>query len=71
MEVDTIIEDKGDEEEEDSKESTTEEPDSLFFMEPDYEEARTNEDPRAQETWDAGITIEYLSVLKAGTIDHS
>ena len=46
MEVDTIMEYEG--EEDDSEESATEEPESLFFMEPDHEEVRTNEDPNAQ-----------------------
>ena len=69
MEVDTIVEYEGDEE--DSEESATEEPESLFFMEPDHEEVRTNEDPDAQEYWEAGITMETFSALKAGNVDHS
>ena len=36
MEVKTIVEYEGDKEEEYSKESTTEEPESLFFIEPDH-----------------------------------
>ena len=71
MEVDTIMEYEGDEEEEDSEERATEEPESLFFMEPDHQEVRTNEDWNAQEHWEAGITIESLSALKAGNVDHS
>ena len=71
IEVDTIVEYEGDKEEEYSKESTTEEPESLFFMELDHEEVRTNEDPNVQEYWEAGITTESLSTLKAGNVDHS
>ena len=52
MEVDTIVEYGGNKEEEDSKESATEEPESLFFMELDHEEVRTNEDPDAQDYWE-------------------
>ena len=71
MEIVAILEYKGDEEEEDSEESATEEPESLFFMELDHKEVRTNEDPNAQEYWEAGITTESLSTLKAGNVDHS
>ena len=44
---------------------------SVFFMEPDHEEVRTNEDLNTQEYWEAGITTESLSALKAGNVDHS
>ena len=71
LEVDTTVEYEGDEEEEYGKESTTEEPESLFFMELDHEEVRTNEDPNTQEYWEAGITMESLSTLKAWNVDHS
>ena len=71
IEIDTIMEYKGDEEEEYSKESTTEEPESLFFMEPDHEEVRTNKEQRVQEYWEAGIMTESLSTLKTGNLDHS
>ena len=70
-EVNTIVEYEGDKEEEYSKESATEEPESLFFMEPDHKEVRTNEDPSAQEYWEAGIMTESLSALKTGNVDHS
>ena len=40
MEVHTILEDKGEEEEKDSMESATEDTKSLFFVEPDHEDVR-------------------------------
>ena len=49
MDIDAIMRDEENEEEEDSEESATKEPEDLFFMEPDHEEVRTNEDPDAHD----------------------
>ena len=48
MDINTIVKDEENEEEEDSEGSATKEPEDLFFMEPDHEEVRTNEDPDKQ-----------------------
>ena len=40
-------------------------------MEPDHEDRRTNEEPSTQEYWEARITTECLSTLKAGSVDRS
>ena len=40
-------------------------------MEPDHKEVRTNEEPDAQEYWEAGLMTESLSMLKTGNVDHS
>ena len=40
-------------------------------MEPDHEDVRANEDPSTQEYWEAGITTECMSALKAGNVDQS
>ena len=47
MDPDTIVRDEESEEEEDGEDSAPKEPDDLFFMKPDHEEVRTNEDPEA------------------------
>ena len=39
-------------------------------MEPDHEEVRMNEDPDAQEYWEAGLAKESLNALKTGKVDH-
>ena len=49
MEVNTMLEDKGDKEEENHMGSTPEDHEVLFFMEPDHEEVREIKDPDAQE----------------------
>ena len=71
MDIDAIMRDEENEEEEDSEESATKEPEDLFFMEPDHEKMRTNEDPDAQYYWEAGLMTEFLSALKTGNVDHS
>ena len=45
MELDAILRAREDDEEEYSEESAEEEAEALFFMEPDHDEVRTNEDP--------------------------
>ena len=49
MDVHTVMGYEGNGEEKDSAGGTTEEPKNLFFMKPDHEEVRTNEDPDSQE----------------------
>ena len=71
MEVATIMENKGNKEEENSKGSVTNKPESLFFREPDHKIVRMNEDPDAQDYWEARLTTESLSALKTGNVDHS
>ena len=71
MDLDAILGDKEEDEEEYSEDSATEEPEALFFMEPDHEEVRTNKDPEAQEYCESGLTTETLSALKTGNVDHS
>ena len=71
MEVDAMLESGEDKEKGDSKKSAPEEHKTLFFMEPDHKEVRTNEDRRAREYREAGVTSECLSALKVEDIDHS
>ena len=71
LNLDAIIREEESEEEEEGEESAPKEQDDLFFMEPDHEEVRTNEDPDAQDYWEAGLMTETLSALKTGNVDHS
>ena len=71
MEIDAILRAEEGDEEEYSEDSATEEPEALFFMEPDHEEVRTNKDPEAQEYWESGLMTENLNALKTGKVDHS
>ena len=71
MEVDTMLQREEEEDKERDKEDSSEVSESLFFMEPDHEEIRDMEDQDVQDYWEAGVTSECLSALKAGDIDHS
>ena len=71
MELDAILRAREEDEEEYSEESAEEEAEALFFMEPDHDKVRTNEDPEAHDYWEAGLTTDTISALKAGNEDHS
>ena len=71
LEIDTILRAREEDEEEYSEDSAAEESEALFFMEPDHEEVRTNEDPKVQDYWEAGLTTDTISTLKTGNVDHS
>ena len=71
MDIDTILRAEEGDKEEYSEDSAAEEPEALFFMEPDHEEVRTKEDPEAQEYWESGLMTETLRALKTGNVDHS
>ena len=71
MELDAILRAREEDEEEYSEDSTKEEAEALFFMEPDHKEVRTNKDPEVQDYWEAGLTTDTISALKTGNIDHS
>ena len=70
MEVNTIMENKGNKEEEDGEGSATNKPESLSFREPDHEVVRMKEDPDTQDYWETGRTTEPISTLKTGNADH-
>ena len=44
---------------------------ALFFMEPNHNKIWTNEDPKTHDYLEAGITMDTISALKIGNIDHS
>ena len=71
MELDAILRAGEEDEEKYNGDSAAEEPEALFFMEPDHKEVRTNKDPEAQDYWEAGLTTDTISTLKTGNIDHS
>ena len=71
MELDAILRAREEDEEEYSEDSAAEEPEALFFMEPDHEEVRTNKDPEVQDHWESGLMTETISTLKTGNVDHS
>ena len=71
MELDAILRAGEEDEEEYYEESAVEEPEALFFMEPDHEEVRMNEDPEVQDYWETGLMTETISALKTGNVDHS
>ena len=71
MELEAILRAREEDEEEYSEESAKEEAEALFFMEPDQEEVKTNEDPKAHDYWEAGLTTDTISALKTGNVDHS
>ena len=73
MELDAILRAGEEDEENNSEDSVNEvkENEALFFMEPNHDEIRTNEDPESQDYWEAGLTTDTISALKTGNIDHS
>ena len=71
MDLDAILGARGEDEEEYSEESAEEEVEALFFLEPDHDKVRTNEDPEAHDYWEAGLTTDTISTLKTGNVDCS
>ena len=71
MELDAMLRARDEDEEYDSDGSDEEVDKALFFMEPDHDKIRSKEDPETQDYWEAGITMDTISALKTGNIDHS
>ena len=68
MEIGTITEEEG---RQDNDSQTTETLEELFFEDPDHEMMRITEEPEVQNYWEAGLMTESLSTLKTGKVDHS
>ena len=62
---------KEDDEEEYDDNSEEEADNALFFMEPDHDKIRAQEDLKTQDYLEAGITTDTINVLKQGNMDHS
>ena len=59
------------EEEYDNDDSEEEADEALFFMEPEHDKMRAQEDLETQEYWEAGISADTINVLKQENMDHS
>ena len=44
---------------------------ALYFMEPDHNKMRAQEELETQEYWEAGISADTINMLKQGNMDHS
>ena len=72
MELDAMQRAKEEEEEEyDDDNSEEEADDALFFMEPEHDKIRAQEDLETQEYLEAGISADTINMLKQGNMDHS
>ena len=71
MEIDPMQRAEEDDEEEYDDDSEEEADNTLFFMEPDHDRIRSQEDPEIQDYWEAGIMTDTISALKQGNMDHS
>ena len=71
MELDAMQRAEEDDEEEYDDDSEEEADDALFFMEPDHDKIRAQEDLETQDYWEAGIMTDTINVLKQGNMDHS
>ena len=72
MELDAMQRaEEDDEEEYDDDDSEEEADDALLFMEQDHDKIRAQENLETQDYWGAGITMDTISALKTGNIDHS
>ena len=73
MELDAMqrAEEEEEEEEYDDDNSEEEADKALFFMEPEHNKIRAQEDLETQEYREAGISADTINVLKQGNMDHS
>ena len=67
MELDAMQRARDDDEEYYNDDSNEEADDTLFFMEVDHDKIRSQEDPKTQDYWEAGITTDTISALNKGT----
>ena len=67
MELDAMLGAEEEDEEEYEEGSEEEADDALFFMEPDHDKIRAQEDLKTQDYCEAGITTDTINVLKQGT----
>ena len=71
MELGSMQRAEEEDEEEYDKDTEEDADDALFFMEPNHDKIRAQEDLETQEYWEADSTAETINAFKQGNMDHA
>ena len=70
MEIGTISGEEGSRDDGSQAIQSTETPEELFFMDPDHEKMRINQESKVQNFGEAGLMTESLNALNTGEVEH-